>query len=279
MTQFKKGDKVRYKKVRGYEEWAGLEAEVLNHEAGWNVEVRATKDPNRQDRTGRTLTLIEENLELIPVTPSVGDKIRANDKVGSTDWIGVEGVITDVVGSDYARFKITANPPAAYSVGCVVSLPLYKFDVIVGSEELPREVKLSEIRAGDRVQVAYPETESHATAGVEERTTVTRTGTVAKIDDWELINASGWLINSRLRGLDEAVYTLLERPEPKRTTATEPIGSQFKTTVGVLGQRLLTKVAEDKWSDIFLKTGNVYTATDSEAQEAFDERAGEWLKV
>jgi hypothetical protein len=46
-----------------------------------------------------------------------------------------------------------------------------------------------------------------------------------------------------------------------------------------MGKRLLTKVAEDKWTDFFFGSGYVHAANDRQAQQTFDARDGEWLEV
>jgi len=230
MTTFNKGDKVRYRQVRGYENWAGLEGVVVSHDpVSLFADITVTKDTGRTmgTYTGQAARLLAGNLELIPATAplAMGDKVRVN--------------------------------------------------------ELPREVKLEEIRVGDRIRVTYDEESATYGDVTETAAGVVREGTVHSITGGNKFDSKlGYRINPYRNG-HEITYELLERPapEPVLTTATAEVGTQFRTSHGPVGKRLLTKVAEDTWSDFFLTTEAVFKANDRTAQNAFDDRGGEWLEV
>jgi len=282
MTTFNKGDKVRYKSVPGFEKWAGMEGVIMAHTPGGNSEIRVTKDAPQTSYVGRVLPLHGANLELVTASAALaaGDKVRINGNALSHDWIGVEGTVTNLnyVGES-VRLRITANPPYGYSVGDSITMPQHKLDVV--APEVPRTVEALEIEVGDRIRVTY--SEESATYGdvTESASGVVREGTVHSITGGNKFDTKlGYRINPYRNG-SEISYELLERPAPKpvRTTANAAVGTQFKTSHGPVGKRLLTKIAEDKWSDLFLETGNFFASDDQAAQEAFDVRGGEWIEV
>jgi hypothetical protein len=287
MAKFNKGDKVRFND-KSNTAWFGVEG-VVEREGSRisNYGLRLTVAPTGwaagSYKVGDTAHISEDYLELVSAAGelAVGDKIRTNNNCFGLDWVGIEGVITatNYIGES-VQINITANPPQGYDVGDWISLPPRKFDVVEPVDTLPREVKVSEVRVGDTVKVTYPEKVSEI-YGVKQTMVRVREGKVEKTNGACLSTEEGELINGYFDGLKEAVYTLLERPvKPVRAAATEPVGAQFKAKdpYGNSG-RLLTKVAENKWTDVFMETGSVYSASDREAQITFDGRAGEWLKV
>lgn len=151
MTTFKPGDKVRYKKVYGFSEWEGVEAEVTKPSNPHNVAVKFTKmTPELEKlgyyRVGETGSLILENLELIPEPKfKVGDRVtvKGYEPRNPGTFEGRTGKVVDTYNnSDSVRVEF--NDGKLYNDGT------FGIRYVVPAES---EAKVEAFNVGDKVRI------------------------------------------------------------------------------------------------------------------------------
>lgn len=279
------GDTVRVNENTCAPTLVGVEGVVksVKHD---RVSSRVTKTkPGNFIGVGEDLTLDARKFDLVKKADGtvvgdfvVGERVRVeNYSPGLDVWEGWEGTVSRV-DKVWIEVKFEGKQ---FSAGGFERKHLVR---VADGEQLPRSVDVSDIRVGDKIRVTYAEKKTVHGDVIETELGLVREGVVAYENGWGRFDSmAGYRINPAYDGRT-ATYELLARPEkkvepPVLTAAEAAVGAQAMTEEGGLGKRLLTKIGEDKWSEVFLKTGNSYPATDREAQEVLDGRGGEWLKV
>lgn len=286
MSKINVGDKVRYKKKEdigsAYREWEGLEGIVLSS-GGSSTRVRVTKQSEYGEGiVGREASLTTFNLEVIEPKNTEAGVLNFGDSVGfwiesMPAWQGGRGIIRSYRGTGSGALysvEVTEVPPKNGVVRIGHTTEFY-------ANQLRRSIDPEEIQVGDKIRVRYP-SNTETVGDVEmSKGEVTRTGVVAYIRKMALAprrfeTAEGYLIDAVGRGTPS--YELLERT-PVKTCKSAKAGEQFKADVRYLGETLLTKIAENHWSQFYLKSGNSYFVNDEAAQTVFDSYDGAWVEV
>lgn len=272
------GDTVRVNENTCAPTLVGVEGVVksVKHD---RVSSRVTKaKPGSFIGVGEDLTLDARKFDLVKKADGtvvgdfvVGERVRVEGYSKDIDvWEGWEGTVSRVE-------KVWIE----FSAGSFERKHLVR---VADGEQLPRKIERWEVRVGDKIRVTYAEKKTVRGDVIETELGLVREGVVAYENGWGRFDSmAGYRINPAYDGRT-ATYELLARPEkaaepPALTAAEAAVGAQAMTEEGGLGKRLLTKIGEDKWSEVFLTTGNTYPATDREAQEVLDGRGGKWLKV
>lgn len=292
------GDKIRIKKtVDIAEKWVGVEGVAValpTHGDYYQIRLTTTAPgiyygvgeiislPGRKFDVMKTAAEIAEE-EKAAAAPRIGSKVRVTSGV----WEGTVGEVIEFSGSR-AYIKVFEPSKGCWlDVGEKGSTSIERLEVVPETkteEELPRVVERDEIRVGDTIRVTYAKKVQTFGDVVETGLGTVREGVVATVNSAGRFDSEQGYRIDPMRDGEETVYELLARepeaPEVPVNPMTEAaVGAQFRTSHGPVGKRLLTKIAEDKWSDLFMATGDIYSTGDRNALTTFNLRGGEWVSV
>lgn len=279
MTQFNKGDKVRYK-ASGVSnpEWAGLEGEVTSELASlaspWSgtrrsVGLVVTKDvKGSRDMgyyTGSTVTTQASNLELIKPEPTFKEGDRVTIKgFGSPggNYEGKTGTIDHMYGGvNTARVLLEDSP---HKEGT------FNVKYLVPAE--PKPFTFEDIQAGDTIR----------RTAVGDGYTEVREGVVCGLMKWYAYSKDNKYIlayDKTSEIMHDVTYELLNRPEPKpepKLWENRKAGDQIirEAGNGNTHRTIFTKRADGIWNSFYLPVGKApekgYTWEDSELADLFD---------
>lgn len=259
--EFNKGDKVRYKAVVGYKDWAGLEGVVTEYgrySGTLNVKVTSRPESIKQAvRVGEIHGLTAENFEIMEENKTVatkaatkfekGDTVRyIHNSYGYTDWLGVEGEVTGAGIGDTVRFKITGGADKiVYNVGDEVTLSTHKLEIV--SKAKPEgTITFKDIKKGDTIRRTYTR---------EDGSKIIWEGTADRFnyDKSAWLSGDGYHLSYDADASERRItIELLERPEEPEIWEDRKTGDRIVRKEKDHAVTIFTKLGNGNWESLYI---------------------------
>lgn len=242
---FNIGDKVRYTPTDGGR-WEGLEGIVRGSSSSSSTSVTVTKG-NEYIKEGQTAGMYNTNLELIPEEPKtkfkVGDKVRYPESGSNSAWVGTEGEVTGTgKGWHGLNYEVKVTKAGGYQNKEGETVILMESNL-----ELVPSFTFEDIQEGDTIR---------RTVKRSSGATEVREGVVKGKGGYYWEDGTGYILAyAKTYEGGDVTYELLERPEPKpepKLWDDAKVGDKL-VVPGANNTRVLTKVADDKWSSILIR--------------------------